>query len=111
MYYLVAKSCPTICDFMDRGLPDSSVQGIFQTRILEQVAIPFPRVSFQSMDQNHTPASPALARGLFTKDHLGSPKASVEKIKLCGNTNSMNLNSFVLLKNNFKYLKLFIIKY
>ena len=36
------QSCPTLCDPMDYyyyGLPGSSVHGIFQARILEQVAI------------------------------------------------------------------------
>ena len=38
---LVAWLCPTLCDPMDCNLPGSSIQGIFQTRILERVAIPF----------------------------------------------------------------------
>ena len=42
---LVAQSCPTLCDPMDSSLPDSSVLGIFQARILEQVAISFSRGS------------------------------------------------------------------
>ena len=41
----VAQSCPTLCDSMDCSLPDSSVHGIFQARILEWVAIPFFRGS------------------------------------------------------------------
>ena len=40
---LVAKSCLTLCDPMDCGLPDSSVHGISQARILEWVAISFSR--------------------------------------------------------------------
>ena len=35
----VAQSCPTLCDPMDCSLPDSSIHGIFQARILECVAI------------------------------------------------------------------------
>ena len=35
----VAQSCPTLCDPMDYSLPGSSVQGIFQDRGLEWVAI------------------------------------------------------------------------
>ena len=38
---LVAQSCPTLCDPMDCSLPDSSVHGILQARILEWVAISF----------------------------------------------------------------------
>ena len=41
----VVQSCPTLCDPMDRSLPGSSIHGIFQTRILEWVAISFSRGS------------------------------------------------------------------
>ena len=34
----VAQSCPTLSDPMDCSLPDSSVHGIFQARVLEWVA-------------------------------------------------------------------------
>ena len=37
-------SCVRLCDPMDCGLPDSSVGGIFQARILEWVAISFSTV-------------------------------------------------------------------
>ena len=37
----VAQSCPTLRDPMDCSLPDSSVHGIFQARVLEWVAIAF----------------------------------------------------------------------
>ena len=37
----VAQSCPTLSDPMDYILPDSSVQGIFQARVLEWGAIAF----------------------------------------------------------------------
>ena len=36
---LIAQSGPTLCNPMDCNLPDSSVHGIFQTRILKWVAI------------------------------------------------------------------------
>ena len=36
---------------MDCSLPGSSVHGIFQVRILEWIAIPFPRWSSRSRDQ------------------------------------------------------------
>ena len=39
----VAQSCPTLSDPMDWSLPGSSVHGIFQTRVLERVAIAFSR--------------------------------------------------------------------
>ena len=37
----VAQSCPTLSDPMNYSLPGSSVHGIFQTRVLEWVAIAF----------------------------------------------------------------------
>ena len=43
----VAQSCTTLCDPTDYSLPGFSVQGIFQARVLEWVAI-----SFSTMDMN-----------------------------------------------------------
>ena len=40
---LIAQSCPTLCDHMDCGPPNSSVHGILQARILEWVAKPSSR--------------------------------------------------------------------
>ena len=37
----VAQSCPTLFDPMDGDLPGSAVHGIFQARILEEVASPY----------------------------------------------------------------------
>ena len=41
----VAQLCPTLCDPMGYSLPVSSIQVIFQVRILESVAISFSRGS------------------------------------------------------------------
>ena len=43
--------CPALCDPMDCSLPNSSVRGILQARILEQVAIPFSRGSSRPRNQ------------------------------------------------------------
>ena len=48
---LVAKSCLTLCDPVNCSLPDSSVHGIFQARILEWVAISFSRGSSPLKDR------------------------------------------------------------
>ena len=45
------QSFPTLCDPRDRSLPGSSIQGIFQARILEWVAISSSRGSIQPRDQ------------------------------------------------------------
>ena len=47
----VAQSCPALCNPMDYSLPGSSVHGIFQARVLEQVAISFSKGSSQPRDQ------------------------------------------------------------
>ena len=48
---LVVQLCPTLYDPMDCSLPGSLVHGILQARIVEWVAIPFSRGSFQPRDQ------------------------------------------------------------
>ena len=53
---------------MDCGLPDSSVHGILQARILEWVAI-----SFSFPDPGIEPTSLALAGGFFTTEPPGKP--------------------------------------
>ena len=44
------QSCLTLCNPMDCRLPDSSVHGIFQARVLEWVAISFSRGSSRPRD-------------------------------------------------------------
>ena len=46
----VAQLYPTLCDPMDCSPPGSSVHGIPQARVLEWVAIPFSKGSFQLWD-------------------------------------------------------------
>ena len=46
----VTLSCPTLCDPMDCSPPGSSVHGIVQARMLEWVAISFPRGSSPPRD-------------------------------------------------------------
>ena len=48
---LVIQSCSILCNPMDYSQPGSSVCGILQARILDWVAIPFSRGSFQLRDQ------------------------------------------------------------
>ena len=50
IYMSVAQSCPTLCNPMDCSPLGSSVHGVFQARILEQVAISFTRGSSQPRD-------------------------------------------------------------
>ena len=50
---LVSKLCLTLCDPMDHSLPESSVHGISQERMLEWVAIPFFRGSSWTRNRTH----------------------------------------------------------
>ena len=43
----VAQPCLTLCDSMDCSLPDSSVHGIFQARVLEWIAISCKGIGIQ----------------------------------------------------------------
>ena len=52
MCVLVTQSCPTLCDPTDWGLTGSSIYVIFQTSILEWVAIPFSRGIFLTQGSN-----------------------------------------------------------
>ena len=66
----------TLCDPLDCSLPGSSVREIFQTRILEWVAISFSSESSwrQSGIETTSLAPPALAGGFFTTALPGKPK-------------------------------------
>ena len=58
--------CPAFCDPIDCSLPDSSVHGILQSRILERVAMPSSRGIFltQGLDL-HLLVVPALQADFF----------------------------------------------
>ena len=56
------------------SLPGSSVHGIFPARILEWVAMPSSRVSFQPRDWTHVPYVSCMGRRvIYHQCHLGSP--------------------------------------
>ena len=72
----VAQLCPTLCNPMDCSQSGSSVQGIFQARVLEWVAISSSKGSSWSRDQTHvswSPVSPVLGGRFFTAEPLGKP--------------------------------------
>ena len=50
-YVLVTQPCPTLCNPVDCSLPDFSVHGILQARILKWIAIPFSRGTSQPRDR------------------------------------------------------------
>ena len=73
---LVAKSHLTLCDPMDGSLPNTSLQGIFQARILEWVAFPCSRDLPKSGIKSMSPVSPALAGKFFSTEPLGKPQVA-----------------------------------
>ena len=66
------QSCLTLCSPQDCSLPDSSLRGIFQARMLGQVAMPSSRGSCKPKDQSCvSPASCIGRRVLHDWCHLG----------------------------------------
>ena len=61
----VTQSCLTFCDPMDYSPPDSSVYGVFQARILEWVAISFPRQSSRPRDRTWVSSTPGSLLALW----------------------------------------------
>ena len=68
------QSCPTLCNLMACSLPGSSVHGISQARILEWVAISFPRGIFPTQGWNFGLLH--CGQILYCLRHKGSPTAS-----------------------------------
>ena len=66
-------SCLTLHHPIDYSLPGSSVHGIFQARILEQVAIFSSRESSWPRIKPTSPVAPALAGRFFTTEPPGKP--------------------------------------
>ena len=59
------QSCPTLCDPMDCSPPGSSVQGIFQARILEWMAISSSRGSSWPRDQTQVSCISCIGRQIL----------------------------------------------
>ena len=72
-------SCLTLCDPVEYSLSGSSGQGVFQARILEQVAISYSRGSADQGMELASLSSPALAGGFFTTVPPREPSIYVYK--------------------------------
>ena len=81
----VAQSCPTLCDPMDCSLPGSFVNGIFQARVPEWVAISFSRGS--SRPRNWTWVSRIVDR-CFTIWATREVQQNKGRLKKEGNSNT-----------------------
>ena len=65
---------------MDHSLPGSSVQGIFQARILEWVVMPSSGDLPDPGIELEFPPSPALAGRFFTVEPPGKPQQMVKPL-------------------------------
>ena len=80
----VTQWCPTLCDPIDCSLPGSSVHGIFQASILEEIAASSCRGSSHPRDQMHLCIS-CIAGGFFTAEPSKKPLGEVDlAIKVLG---------------------------
>ena len=83
-----AQLCPTLCNPMHCNPPVSSVHGIFQSRILEWVAISFSRGSSQPRDQTRVSCVSSIgSQTLYNWRHLGSMAYLVKDKSEEGNWN------------------------
>ena len=70
---LAAQLCPIFCNAMDCSPPGSSIHGIFQARILQRVAVSYPRGSSQPRDRTHVSCISCIGRWILYHQHpLGS---------------------------------------
>ena len=73
-----AQSCPTLWDPLGFNPPGSSVHGISQVRILEQVVTSYSRESFWSSDWTWVSCVFCFPRGVFT--HSAIREALTKKL-------------------------------
>ena len=69
----ITQLCPAVCDPRDCSLPDSSVPGILQARILEWVAVFFSRGSSWPRNWTWVSAPPALQADALPSEPPGKP--------------------------------------
>ena len=79
----VAQSCPTLCNPMDCRPPGSSVHGILQARILEQVAISYSSGYCPPRDWTHVSCVSCIGRWILNPlSHLRTPLHTLNNFKL-----------------------------
>ena len=83
---LLSCFCPTLCDPMDCCPPGSPVHGILQTRMLEWVAMPPSRGSYQLRDWTHVLVS---CIGRWTTEPPESPTEGPSRPLIAGTEPSL----------------------
>ena len=72
---------PTLCDFMDCGLPGSSVYGILRARVLEWDALPFSRGSSRRGSYPHLLCLLHWQAGSLTLSHQEIPLTTFNSVQ------------------------------
>ena len=80
--YSVTQSCPTLCDPLDCSPPGSSVHEVFQSRVLDWVAISSSKGSSQPRDQTKIFCTPLIAGRFFTTELSWKPLYSRGQMKI-----------------------------
>ena len=78
----------TLCEPMDYSPPGSSVHGIFQTRILEWVAISYSRGSSQPRDLTCTSCTAGILNSWATGETLRSKESPLYRNCMLGTPNT-----------------------
>ena len=79
VYVKSLQSCQTLCNPMDYSPAGSSVNEIFQARLLEWVAMPSSRGSSQPKDWTHISFVPALASRFFPTNATWEAQSTLEE--------------------------------
>ena len=87
------------CDPMDCSLPDSSVHGTSQSKILAWVAISFSSESFRLKGQTHVSCT---VGGFFTTEPPGKPHVGLGSILMTYNNSIASANILFLSKVTIK---------
>ena len=78
-----SQLCLTLCDPVDYSSSGSSVHEILQARILEWVAMPFPRGSSRPRDRTHASYLSCIGRQvLYPQRHVGSPNNGIMRLQI-----------------------------
>ena len=80
------------------SLPNSSVHGIFQARILEWVVMPFSKGSSQPRDRTRSLMFPALADGFFTTRATWKAPLSPHRLPVLYCFDYILLNMFIFME-------------
>ena len=94
---LVTQSCLTLCDTMDCSPSGSSVHGILQAKILEWIAMPFPRGSF--CPRNRTQVSHIAGRFFTVWATREAPNFFKRVFTKCVFVQSCDIASYISIRN------------